>query len=185
MIGAAAVSGGAIAGTTGTTADSYGQAEADLAQMQTQLTAGDTSNTAGSYSDAITSYVAAGLTGATVVGPDIDLAGYPNVTQPWTQAAWQLNTTLAAMASNTSPAATDATQAQTLAYNMYSYYQAAIAAGQQAALLGKPANAPSTLDPKQYGAALLVAGVLIVGSGSGLLYAAWREGKLGGKKGRR
>ena len=170
----------------GAPADLYGQAQADLAtKMQTQLTVGDTANTAGQYVQAITAYVAAGNAGATVIGPEIDLAGYPNVTQPWTQAAWQMNGALATIAATTTPTQTDATSAQTIAYDMLSYYQSAITAGQQAALKDAPGNTTPPGTAKDVGVPLAIAGVVVVGSAAGLLLAAWREGKLGGKKRRR
>jgi hypothetical protein len=178
----AAAAGAAVGGTVGAT-DPYGQASADLQTLvQAQLTVGDTANTAGTYPAAITAYVAAGNSGATVVGPEIDLAGYPNVTQPWTQAAWQLNTALAAIGAQTTTAtATDATSAQTLAYNMLTLYQGAIAAGQQAEMGGQSGTSAGA--PAQVGMALLAPAIVLVGSAAGLLYAAWKGGALG--KGRR
>ena len=104
----------------------YDQASTDLQnQVAAVITAGDSYLAAGEVANAISSYQAAGNAGATVVGPEIDLAGQPNLTQGWTQWAWALNGQLAAI-SATSTSTTDGTNAQNIAKQMLTIYQDAI-----------------------------------------------------------
>ena len=105
----------------------YAQASTDLQnQMLLPLEAGDLYYDATEFSNAVQSYRAAGQAGATSIGPEIDLAGAANVTQPLTQAAWKLNAQLASV-SGSDQASAD--QARAFATQMLSLYQQAIAAG--------------------------------------------------------
>ena len=68
----------------------YAQASTDLQnQVAGPVGAGDTYLAEGDYPSAVQAYQAAGQAGATSVGPEIDEVGAPNVTQPYTQQAWQ------------------------------------------------------------------------------------------------
>lgn len=126
----------------GATADPYTTAYSDLSnQVQAVITAGDQYLAAKEYSSAVQSYQAAGMAGATSVGPEIDLAGAPNVTQPITQTAWTVNAQLAAIASTNATAAT-ASQAQTLAKQMLDLYVNAISAGRTALQNTAPTATP-------------------------------------------
>jgi hypothetical protein len=95
------------------------QAQTDwINQVVTVIATGDSYLNAGETAQALTTYQAAGNAGATAVGPEIDLIGYPQISQPWTQKAWKLNGQLAAT--------TSVADAQTYAKNMSIYYQAAL-----------------------------------------------------------
>lgn len=110
--------------------DPYAQATVDLAnEVEAVVIAGDTYFNAGQYADALASYQAAGQAGATSVGPEIDLAGNPLVTQPITQQAWSLNGKLAAFARDTAKVS-DVSVAQGYAKQMLALYGQAIKAGQ-------------------------------------------------------
>ena len=130
----------------------YDGPEVDLNnQVVAAAAAGDTYLSQGDYKGAITAYQAAGMAGATSVGPEIDLVGMPNVTQPFTQQAWQLNAALAAVNNGSGqpqpvpgvpggfthppgapPTAADANSAKSLIGQMISLYTQAIAAGRRA-----------------------------------------------------
>src|SRR5271157_2643760 len=113
--------------------DPYQQARIDLqTSIGSQVIAGDAAWSAGNYSAAVTAYQSAGQQGAAVIGPEIDAAGYPAVTQKYTQQAWQLNGTLAAV-NPTTAQQPDALVAQTLAYKIQQLYTAAMNAGMKAA----------------------------------------------------
>jgi hypothetical protein len=117
------------------TVDPYALAATDLAnQVVAVISAGDTymAATPPEYSAAVSAYQAAGQAGATSVGPEIDLAGYPLVTKPLTQQAWYMNRALA-LAVPASAVALDAQSAQSTAKQMAALYTQAIAAGRIAA----------------------------------------------------
>jgi hypothetical protein len=80
------------------------------------------------YVSAVYAYQQAGQAGATSVGPEIDDAGRPEITQKYTQAAWTINASLAAVNATTSTPA-DVDLAAQYAKQMYSNYQTAIALG--------------------------------------------------------
>lgn len=109
------------------TADSYTQAKTDLAnQVSMVVAAGDTymNATPPEYAEAISAYQAAGNAGATSVGPSIDTVGSP-VTPKLTQEAWNLNTSLAALAPAGATIDT-ARNAQSLAKRIEALYTEAI-----------------------------------------------------------
>jgi hypothetical protein len=78
------------------------------------------------YRQAIVQYQAAGAAGVSKVGPEIDSAGVPSITTPYTQLAWALNSPLQGVPQSDSHA--DAVNAQNLAKQMLDLYQAAIIA---------------------------------------------------------
>ena len=135
-------------------ADPYASTQSPLSAMVSTIGAADTYLAASEYSNAVTAYQAAGTAGATVVGPSIDLSGAPNVTQPITQQAWQINGMLAMIAPATATVSS-ATQAQTYARQMLTLYQNAVKAGTAAQQnpsappgggpSGGPATAPGPL----------------------------------------
>jgi hypothetical protein len=93
------------------------------------------------YASAVTAYQAAGMAGATVVGPEIDLAGASWITQPLTHQAWVSNGDLQAIT------ATGATQeqaqlAQTYIKNMMALWQQAINDGIAAVVVGATSPPP-------------------------------------------
>jgi hypothetical protein len=81
------------------------------------------------WSSAVAAYQTAGSRGATDVGPEIDAAGNPGVTQSYTQRAWTLNSALAAVNSSAAASEADAQLAEGYAKQMYGLYQSAIARG--------------------------------------------------------
>ena len=93
--------------------DWQNQVVAVIATADSYLNAGETAQ-------ALSSYQAAGNAGATSVGPEIDLIGYPQASQPWTQKAWKLNALLAGT--------TSVGDAQTYAKNLSQDYQIALSA---------------------------------------------------------
>jgi len=116
---------------------SFAQASSDLdTTVGVYISQGAVAWNAGNYPAAVTAYQQAGQAGAQTVGPEIDSAGQPSVTQYYTQQAWNLNTALAAIPATTATQA-QALEAQTLAQKILSLYKAAIVAGTGAA------NAPS------------------------------------------
>lgn len=121
-------------------AAAFTQAATDLHnQLELPIQAGDTYLQAGDAASALSAYKAAGQVGAGTLGPEIDAAGAPSVTQSYTQYAWGLNGQLAA--------ATDATAAQGLVHEMLVTYQDAIQNGAlalNAAPSGGGGNAPSS-----------------------------------------
>jgi hypothetical protein len=120
---------------------SFAQASSDLdTTVGVYISQGAVAWNAGNYPAAVTAYQQAGQAGAQTVGPEIDSAGQPSVTQYYTQQAWNLNTALAAIPATTATQA-QALEAQTLAQKILSLYKAAIVAGQQAAI-PPPSNLP-------------------------------------------
>ena len=102
------------------------------------IQAGDAYYNAGQYADAITAYKAAGQTGATTVGPEIDLSGAAAVTQKFTQNAWVTNAELQKMSDTypTSDAKKNADMARWDVFIMFLLYKQALAAGQTAMARG-------------------------------------------------
>jgi hypothetical protein len=128
---------GAPASTT------FAQAQSDLSAMNASVGAADAYLAGGELANAVAAYQAAGNSGATTIGPEIDLAGAPNATQPFTQQAWTLNGQLAAIPAAT-PTAAQAAQAQVLAQQMVSLYSKAIQAGQAPGALTVASGGPET-----------------------------------------
>lgn len=120
--------------TLGAPASTLGDTPGDLATFNGQAAAGDSAMAAGSWSSAVQSYQAAGNTGATLLGPDID-AQTGGVSQPVTQQAWAINTNLATIPSDASAGQQDAQNAQGLLGQMRALYEQAIA-------MSPPAPAP-------------------------------------------
>jgi uncharacterized protein (DUF779 family) len=109
--------------------DPYADAQTALTTTNTVILAGDSAFNAGNdWAGAVNSYQAAGDQGFHVVGPAIDQAGAPSITQPITQQAASLNATLQAL-NGTSSTQIDAQTAQGLAKQMASLYAQAIDAG--------------------------------------------------------
>jgi hypothetical protein len=126
----------------------YAQASTDLQnQVLLPMQAGDIYYSHGEYANALASYQAASQAGATSVGPEIDLVGAANVTQPFTQKAWQLNAKLAQ--------ATDADTARALATQMLSLYRQAMSTGAAALARGGTPSAGAMTLGQAYGVALL------------------------------
>jgi hypothetical protein len=106
---------------TATAAAALQQAQTDWQnQVVAVIATGDSYLNAGETAQALSSYQAAGNAGATSVGPEIDLIGYPQVSQPWTQKAWRLNALLAAT--------TSVGDAQAYVKNLSQDYQIALSA---------------------------------------------------------
>lgn len=136
--------------------------------------AGDTYLAAKDYAGAVKAYQAAGNAGATSVGPEIDLAGAPNVTQPLTQQAWTLNAALSAVNAST-PTSVDAALAQGYVKKMVDLYQQAIAAGRRAIVAISPPGTPPSGDNTGALKALgVAAGAGVVG---GLAYYFWQRSR--------
>ena len=113
----------------------YAQASDDLQnQMVLPMQAADLHYSASDWSAAITSYQAGGMAGATSNGPEIDLVGAANVTQPYTQQAWNLNTELQQLSPSGGQASADA--ARNYAVQMLNLYLQSIASGDQALSAG-------------------------------------------------
>lgn len=111
----------------------------------TSVVQGDWLISQANYYAAIGMYKQAGDYGAVTLGPEIDAAGAPNVTQPYTQQAWQINNdTLAPIAQQDDQNA--AVTAQSSAKSIAANYQSAIAAG--LAALQQP-NPPAPPRPPQ------------------------------------
>ena len=161
-------------------AAAFAKANSDLTAMILTVQAGDAYLKAAEYANAISAYQAAGNAGATVVGPDIDLAGAPNITQPITQQAWALNGRLATglwliggklvplASSNTYEAGAAAAAA---VRQMVTYYQQAIAAGSAAVA----SNAPQTFPGPDTSTNTIVAWTIGLGIAAGLTYAIVRH----------
>ena len=148
-------------GASGPYATVYNQSVVDLNSMIAMVAAADAllaSNPAG----ALAQYQAAGNMGATVIGPEIDLAGAPNATQPWTQFSWQINQQLAST--------TDPNVASTLVRGMLSDYQNALGAGTAALQSTQPNSSPQVPGVSPNAAAAIAIGG---GVAAGLLYAIW------------
>ena len=131
-----------------TPSGAYADAMTGVNAMAATAWAGDTYAAAGELAQAVGSYQAAGAAGATVVGPQIDLSGAPNTTQPMTQQAWTLNAALAAVNAAT-PAAADVQTAAGYAQQMLALYQQAIASGQTSVVRkSDPSPGPATSSGK-------------------------------------
>jgi hypothetical protein len=108
----------------------FAQSAADFrAGFILPIQAGDIYYNAGQYADAITAYKAAGQTGATTLGPEIDLGGAAAVTQKFTQEAWAINSALQNVSGSTQQSAD---LARWHVFTMFLLYQRALAAGQAA-----------------------------------------------------
>lgn len=132
------------------------------------ITAGDgyVEDTPPDYTSALSAYKAAGQAGATVVGPEIDLAGASAVTQPLTHQAWVSNGDLQALI--TADAPTVATAKQYIS-NMHALWQQAITDGMEALLSPNPTRAE---DPHPaVSAKSALAWVIGLGVVGGLAYA--------------
>ena len=122
---------GAPVPSTVEVAGAYQQASTDLQnQMALVIQAGDVHYGASDWEAAITSYQAAGMAGATADGPEIDLVGAANVTQPFTQQAWNLNAQLAELSPTGGQESANA--ARSYVTQMLALYQTAMAQGQAA-----------------------------------------------------
>jgi hypothetical protein len=131
FVGLGAAPTGAAVPSSVEVSGAYAQASTDLQnQMVLVIQAGDIHYNAGSFGDAITSYQAAGMAGATSNGPEIDLTGAANVTQPYTQQAWNLNTELSQLSATGDQTSADA--ARNYVMQMLSLYQTAMSQGQAA-----------------------------------------------------
>jgi len=166
---------GMTAGAAGPTPPSpaytFDQASTDLQnQVASVIASGDTYLSSGEVANAIQAYQAAGQAGATSVGPEIDLAGQPNLTQGWTQWAWQLNQQLAAI-SGSSTSTTDAQTAQNLAKQMLTVYQDAIqiATGQGGAIQVPPQVIVGTPPARNPPSSEVAVGAAVLGVAAGLL----------------
>jgi hypothetical protein len=146
-------------------ASSFAQASSDLGTMIATIQAGDLAVQSGQYAYAIQVYKAAGNVGATIVGPDIDLAGAPNTTQPITQQAWVLNGQLAALPTTNTAAA--AAAASAAVRQMVAYYQQAIVAAETQG--NAPSPGPTT------GSNAVIAWTVGLGIAAGLGWAVWRS----------
>jgi hypothetical protein len=150
-----------LASTLGADADPFVQADADLQSMAAMIAAADealaedlaswTGQIPGStaFQDAIVTYQAAGAFGVGTLAPDVDGAGAPATTEPFTSQAATLNATLAALPTSSSDNTTQlatANSAQSLAKTMLQYYADAIAHGRAA--LGVPSPAPLPPSPQ-------------------------------------
>lgn len=156
----------------------FAQAQSDLNVMVATIQAGDSALKSGQYAYAVQVYQAAGNVGATIVGPDIDLGGAPNTTQPITQQAWLLNGRLASglwlingqlvplASSNTYEASAAAAAA---VRQMVTYYQQAIAAGTAALQTPPPFPGPTTSTNT------IAAWAIGLGVVAGLGWAVWRS----------
>lgn len=149
--------------------DAYAAAANDLGnQVQAPISAGDQYLTAGEYTSAVQAYQGAGMAGATSVGPEIDLAGAPNATQGFTQAAWTMNAQLAAIIASSADEAV-ASQAQQLAKSMLDQYTSAISAGRGALAAtaggGTPESTGGVGAPAAVGFALALAALVGLGVG--------------------
>jgi hypothetical protein len=114
---------------------SLGDVPTDKAGFDNSIAIGDTALAAGNWGAAITAYQSAGNLGATTLGPEID-AQTAGASQPITQQAWGINTTLATLPTDSSATAQDAQAAQGLVQQMKGLYEQAIQAG------GSPAQPP-------------------------------------------
>jgi len=99
------------------------------------------------YTDVLAAYQKAGQFGVDTVAPTIDGAGAPNVTQPLTHRAWDLNSQLHTGIRTWGPIGPgyqEAQQARALAWHMLVAYRQAIESGRQA-LQGqrRPASGPA------------------------------------------
>jgi len=167
-------------GALGAPGSPFAQANANLTAMMWAVKAGDMYRQAGEFANAIGAYQAAGNAGATVVGPDIDLAGAPSTTQPITQQAWALNGRLNGglwliggqlVPLSASPTLEAATAAASAVKQMIAYYQQAIAVGTAAV-----ASATKTAFPgPDTSTNTIIAWTVGLGIAAGLGWAVWRS----------
>lgn len=144
----------------------YTQALVDINTMALDIQEGDNyaKGPTPSYDSAVQAYKKAGNLGAITLGPEIDNSGAPNTTQIYTQQAWVLNTTLAILPDTGNTQATQQA-ARGLANGMLSYYQQAVAAGQNA-----QAPTPGPLAGNQDAVGTIIT-LSVIG---GLLFAGWK-----------
>lgn len=102
-----------------------GDAAGDLSAFNLSVGAGDTYLNAGEYDNAVTAYQAAGQSGVTTIGPEIDVQT-GGASKPLTQQAWAINGNLASVTSS-GASASDAQNAQGFARQMQNLYNQAIA----------------------------------------------------------
>jgi hypothetical protein len=151
------------------TADPYAQSSIDLDnQVLAPLGAASTYLGEGQYQAAVTAFQAAGAAGASAVGPEIDLVGAANVTQPITQRAWVINASLAAINNTATAALADAIAAQQFANQMAALYQTAIDAGQRALSKTPLGMVPGGPDAG-YSAAQVLVGIAVAGTLLGIV----------------
>lgn len=148
----------------------YANPAADLAnELSAVISQGDAALASGNAAQALASYQAAGMTGATAIGPEIDLAGYPQVTQPLTQQAWQLNGDL--------QSTTDATIAQDLVRQMQLLYETAIDCGQEQLARQAAGALPAGQSPADGVTVPQALGIAFAaGAAGGLLWHLFRAG---------
>lgn len=140
-------------------------AATDLAnQVTAVIAAGDTYAVANDLTQALSSYKAAGMAGATSVGPEIDLAGASWVTQPLTHQAWLSNGDLQKI---TGFDTASVARAKLFVGNMEALWRQAISDGTTALLEGK--TAPAASSTKNAVGLVLLIGVL---GGIGYAYSA-------------
>jgi hypothetical protein len=120
-----------------------GDVATDKAGFDNSVTIGDTAIAAGNWGGAVTAYQSAGNLGATTLGPEIDQQT-GGASQPITQQAWGINTTLATLPSDASATQQDAQAAQGLAQQMGALYDQAIAQGSQPAPPTPPTSSSAT-----------------------------------------
>jgi hypothetical protein len=144
--------------TTLPTSGPFAQSATDFkAGVILPIQAGDAYYNAGQFQDAITAYKAAGQSGATTVGPEIDLGGAGAVTQKFTQKAWVIN---GGLQSRTGTDQQAADLARWDVFMMFLLYQQALAAGQT--VLAKKGATPPGATPN---VSFLQAGMWGVGGG--------------------
>jgi hypothetical protein len=127
-------------GAPGTLGDVAG----DFAAFDAQTAAGDSAMANGDFSGAVTDYQAAGSVGASALGPDLD-AQTNGASQPLTQQAWGLNTTLASIGAQNADQPS-AQAAQGLAQQMRALY------AQAQALAPAPSGGAAASTPLQQAA---------------------------------
>jgi hypothetical protein len=125
----------------GTAAGTLGDASGDLSTFDSQVSAADSATAAGQFGQAVGMYQAAGQLGATGIGPELDTQT-GGASQPLTQQAWGINTTLATIPNDlTTAGAADAQNAQGLVRQMRALY------AQAQALPTAGGGAPATPPP--------------------------------------
>jgi len=103
------------------------QASDDYNAFASTVSAGDQYLADGEWANAVGAYQAGGQSAATTLGPEIDTET-GGASQPLTQQAWQLNTTLQAVP-NMTAVQSDAVNAQSLAQQMQKLYAQALTSG--------------------------------------------------------
>jgi hypothetical protein len=142
----------------------FQNAATDLANQVTAVIAtGDTYAAASPVdpASALKAYKAAGQAGATIVGPEIDLAGASWVTQPLTHQAWVSNGDLQAI---TTTDAASLSRARTFVTNMQALWTQAISDGTEAVLTGRQ-------PPRAAGTGKLLGFAAVAGILGGLAFA--------------